>query len=166
MTKIALVVRRHHKLLRLREGDSYPSHLQQCEKTCNNPYRVYIQHQTSHKARDGEQALTHREHQEVRDQQLLTWHSPNNFVPSQLADLLIRPLSLPCPLGIYRPLNIQKSNIFGVSLNEGAAKIDILAHKHREEIIRCCGISKSYLNQDSVRRIHSGVPQLLSRHFS
>src|SRR3954469_2228262 len=63
-------------------------------------------------------------------------------------------------------LNIKEAHVFGVAGDEAAPRLDVLAHQNREQLIRRGSIIQSDLTQDSHRRIHRGLPQLLGVHLA
>ena len=53
-----------------------------------------------------------------------------------------------------------------ILLDELAARLYIVTHQHREDLVSLSGILDSYLLEQAVLRIHSRLPQLLRVHLT
>src|SRR5690349_16767226 len=63
-------------------------------------------------------------------------------------------------------LNIKEANVFGVSRDEAPARLDVLAHQDREQLVGGSGVVERHLTQHPDGRIHRGLPQLLGVHLA
>src|SRR5450631_1701156 len=63
-------------------------------------------------------------------------------------------------------LDIEEANVASVALDEAAPALDVLAHEDREDLVRGRGIVQGDLEQDAVRGVHRGLPQLLVVHLT
>src|SRR3954470_5337586 len=70
-------------------------------------------------------------------------------------------------LGIYLfELNVKETNVFGVSRDEAAARLDVLAHQDGEQLVGGSRVVQGDLAQHPNRRVHRGLPQLLGVHLA
>src|ERR1700759_152226 len=63
-------------------------------------------------------------------------------------------------------LNIKETNVFGVARDETAARLDVLAHQNREQLVGCRCVVAGDLAEHPHRRVHRGLPQLLGVHLA
>src|SRR4051794_41028290 len=63
-------------------------------------------------------------------------------------------------------LNIQEPNVLGITGDEGAPCLDVLAHQHAEQFVSRRSIIQGDLEQHPLLRVHRGVPQLLRVHLT
>src|SRR5262245_55575490 len=63
-------------------------------------------------------------------------------------------------------LNIKEANVFGITSDEAAARLDVLAHQDREQLIGGGGVIEGDLAEHPHRRVHGGFPQLLGVHLA
>src|SRR6266540_1834274 len=62
--------------------------------------------------------------------------------------------------------NIEEADVLGVGLDEQAARLDLIAHQHREEAVRRGRVFDVDANQQPARRIHRRLPQLRVVHLA
>src|SRR6266508_4359843 len=62
--------------------------------------------------------------------------------------------------------NIEEADVLGVGLDEQAARLDLVAHQHREEAVRRGRVFDVDANQQPARRIHRRLPQLRVVHLA
>src|SRR6187455_1902761 len=55
--------------------------------------------------------------------------------------------------------DVEEANVFGISLDEGAALLDVLAHEDREDLVGVGSVVESHLRQDAVVGVHGCLPQ-------
>src|SRR6202000_2383496 len=68
--------------------------------------------------------------------------------------------------GCQMSLNIQEANVFRVARDEASARLNVLAHQDREQLVGRGGVIEGDLAQDPHRGVHRGFPQLLGVHLT
>src|SRR3954463_3587363 len=62
--------------------------------------------------------------------------------------------------------DVEEANVLGVSLDEGAALLDVFAHQDGEDLVRVRGVVERHLGQDAVVGVHGRLPELVGVHLS
>src|SRR5215472_10935153 len=62
--------------------------------------------------------------------------------------------------------DVQEPDVLGVAGDERAAGLDVLAHQHTEQLVRLGGVVQGHLQEQAVRRVHRGLPQLVGVHLA
>src|SRR4051812_31579649 len=63
-------------------------------------------------------------------------------------------------------LNIKEADVFGITGDEAAAGLDVLAHQDREQFVGGRGVIEGDLAQHPHRRVHRRLPQFLGVHLT
>src|SRR5260370_30484609 len=72
------------------------------------------------------------------------------------------------PAGASGPVSrsdVQEPDVPRVPGDERAARLDVLAHQHAEQLVGLGRVIERYLQQDPPRPVHRGVPQLARVHL-
>src|SRR5579871_5216842 len=62
--------------------------------------------------------------------------------------------------------DVQEPDVLGVAGDERAARLDVLAHQHAEQLVGLGRVVERDLEQEPLRRVHRGLPQLLGVHLA
>src|SRR5580693_6297393 len=62
--------------------------------------------------------------------------------------------------------DIQEPDVPGVAGDERAARLDVLAHQHAEQLVGLGRVVEGHLEQDPPGRVHRGLPQLVRVHLA
>ena len=57
-------------------------------------------------------------------------------------------------------------DVAGIPLDEVAARLDLVAHQHREHLVGSGGVLDGHLLEDAVRRVHGRLAQLARVHLA
>src|SRR3954451_11688032 len=67
---------------------------------------------------------------------------------------------------LWTTSDVQEAHVFGVALDETAARFDVLAHQYAEQLVRGGGVVECHLLERAGRRVHRGLPQLRVVHLA
>src|SRR5271166_4184330 len=62
--------------------------------------------------------------------------------------------------------DVQEPDVLRVTGDERAARLDVLAHQHAEQLVGLGRVVQRDLEQDPLRRVHRGGPQFLGVHLA
>src|SRR5260370_20289720 len=62
--------------------------------------------------------------------------------------------------------DVEEPDVLRVAGNERAARLDVLAHQHAEQLVGLGRVVERDLEQDPLRRVHRGLPQFLGVHLA
>src|SRR5260370_8708497 len=62
--------------------------------------------------------------------------------------------------------DVQEPDVLRVAGNERAARLDVLAHQHAEQLVGLGRVVERDLEQDPLPRVHRGLPQFLRVHLA
>src|SRR5919106_6260879 len=62
--------------------------------------------------------------------------------------------------------DVEEADVLGVALDERAARLDVLAHQDREEIVGLGGVVEGDLAEDAVLLVHRRDAQFLGVHLA
>src|SRR4051794_32519475 len=71
-----------------------------------------------------------------------------------------------CAGSISDRSDVEVLHVERVRLDELAARLDLIAHERREDLVRGVGIRELYLEQGAGLRVHRGCPELLRVHLT
>src|SRR5881275_675568 len=62
--------------------------------------------------------------------------------------------------------DVEEADVLGVALDELAARLDVLAHQDREQVVGLRGVVERDLAEDAVLLVHRRDAQLLGVHLA
>src|SRR6202044_3198581 len=76
-------------------------------------------------------------------------------------------VSVPRP-GAVRPgaSDVEEPDVLGIALDERAARLDVLAHQHGEQLVGLGRVVHRDLAEHPAGRVHRGLPQLDGIHLA
>src|SRR4026209_2236653 len=62
--------------------------------------------------------------------------------------------------------DVQEADVLRVADDEAPSRLDVFSHEDAEQLVGCCRVVESHLEEQPGGRVHRGLPQLLGVHLA